>query len=251
MTGDEKYIYCLIKCEGEREFAVNGIGGDGRWVYTINYSDLAAVVSELPGAKHELTPQNLKTHQLVVEEVMKEYDVLPVGFGCIAKNDAQIRDKILKAKFDHLHKLFQQMGNKIELVLKASWVNEHAVTEIASSSPQISRLRQKIANKSPGTAREEQIELGKLVMAALNKRRQKETKEILAPLQALAVDKQLNKISSTNMLFNASFLVEKSKEAEFDAQVNRLGEKYEGKIQFTYIGPLPPYDFVDIAVRLQ
>ena len=42
----------------------------------------------------------------------------------------------------------------------------------------------------------------------------------------------------------------KEREAEFDRAVSELGEKYGDRVKFIYVGPLPPYDFVDMAIRL-
>ena len=248
VTKGGKYIYCLIKCEGERDFAVDGIGGQGDRVYTISYRDLAAVVSDC-ASRQEFTPQSLKSHQQVIEEVMKEFSVLPVGFGCIAGDAAQIRDKVLKAKYGYLHGMLRQMENKVELVLKALWIDPQVASQVANN-PRLRRLRRRIAASPTGGTPREQLELGELVKAEFGKHRKKAMKEMLAPLESIAVDTRLNKTATPTMIFNASFLVEKEREAEFDRAVNELGGKYQDRVKFIYVGPLPPYDFVDMAIRL-
>ena len=35
----------------------------------------------------------------------------------------------------------------------------------------------------------------------------------------------------------------------FDAEVNAIGVEQQGRLTFTYVGPLPPYSFVKIVVR--
>ena len=248
VTKGGKYIYCLIKCEGERDFAVDGIGGPGDRVYTINYRDLAALVSDST-SRQQFTPQSLKSHQQVIEEVMKEFSVLPVGFGCIARDAAQIRVKVLKAKYRYLHRTLRQTENKVELVLKALWIDPQVASQVANN-PRLKRLRRGIAASATGGTPQEQLELGELVKAELGKHRNKAVKEMLASLESIAADTRLNKIATPAMIFNASFLVEKQREAEFDRAVNELGEKYRDRVRFIYVGPLPPYDFVDMAIPL-
>ena len=51
------------------------------------------------------------------------------------------------------------------------------------------------------------------------------------------------------MLLNAAFLVDKSQEQAFDARVQALGAAQAGRQIFRYLGPLPPYTFVDIRVH--
>jgi hypothetical protein len=45
----------------------------------------------------------------------------------------------------------------------------------------------------------------------------------------------------------ASFLVERSRLAEFNAVVDQVAEGYGGQIRFKYTGPLPPHSFVELA----
>ena len=51
------------------------------------------------------------------------------------------------------------------------------------------------------------------------------------------------------MVLNAAFLVEKSREAEFDHAVSRLDEELGPRALFKYVGPVPPYNFVNITVN--
>jgi hypothetical protein len=51
------------------------------------------------------------------------------------------------------------------------------------------------------------------------------------------------------MLLNAAFLVDKTQEQAFDAQVQTLGAAQAGRLIFQYVGPLPPYNFVDIRLQ--
>jgi len=51
------------------------------------------------------------------------------------------------------------------------------------------------------------------------------------------------------MLLNAAFLVDKSQEQAFDATVQALREAQGERQIFQYVGPLPPYNFVDIELR--
>ena len=53
------------------------------------------------------------------------------------------------------------------------------------------------------------------------------------------------------MILNAAFLVERDKAAEFDAKVQEIARKYEGTLRFLYTGPWPPYNFVNIRLKLE
>jgi hypothetical protein len=49
---------------------------------------------------------------------------------------------------------------------------------------------------------------------------------------------------------NAAFLVSRDKETAFDAKVKEVGALYD-KVNFRYTGPWPPYNFVNIRLKLE
>jgi hypothetical protein len=50
---------------------------------------------------------------------------------------------------------------------------------------------------------------------------------------------------------NAAFLVEREREGEFDSAVNKIARKYGQRLKFKYTGPWPPYNFVNIRLKLE
>ena len=52
------------------------------------------------------------------------------------------------------------------------------------------------------------------------------------------------------MIMNAAFLVARDAEQAFDARVKEIGQRYD-KLTFKYTGPWPPYNFVNIRLKLE
>ena len=52
------------------------------------------------------------------------------------------------------------------------------------------------------------------------------------------------------MIMNAAFLVSRDAEQAFDARVRDIGQHYD-KLTFKYTGPWPPYNFVNIRLKLE
>ena len=50
---------------------------------------------------------------------------------------------------------------------------------------------------------------------------------------------------------HAAFLVERDKAEIFDQKVSEIAQRYEGKLSFRYTGPWPPYNFVNIRLKLE
>ncbi|MBI3307676.1 MAG: GvpL/GvpF family gas vesicle protein, partial [Candidatus Omnitrophica bacterium] len=76
-TREGKYMYCIIECDGAKNFGAIGVGGRGDELTTVSYQSLSAVVCHSPVIEYRVTRENTMTHQSAIETVMKEYPVLP------------------------------------------------------------------------------------------------------------------------------------------------------------------------------
>lgn len=233
-----KYLYCIIKGSKPKKFEIKGIGGKD--VYAICEGQLAAVVSDSEAKEYFIIRDDVITHQKVIEAISQKYDVLPVSFGTVAADPQEIKEKILKPKAREFLNALKEIEGKIELSLKVLWPDMNLVfQEIAKSSPMIQNLK-----KSKNTSYQQKISAGELVGKLLKEKREEEKEKILRPLERIADDLKENKIFGEDMILNAAFLVEKSKEKEFDKQVNALGQQYGKTVKFIYVGPLPPFNFL-------
>jgi hypothetical protein len=82
-TQKGQYIYCIIRTPGPCQFSTLGIGERGNIVHTINYMQLAAVVSDSPIIDYDESRRNMMAHTQVLEEVMASHTILPVRFGTV------------------------------------------------------------------------------------------------------------------------------------------------------------------------
>ena len=247
------YVYCvgpaLPSGNDVPPFSSPGIGGRGDVVRTLEYGDLAAVVSDSPTMRYEISRENLTAHQRVVEEAMTRSDVLPVSFGTVADGDDAVRDKLLKRKFDELHRTLQYVRGRVELGLTALWNRERLFSEIVAEDDEIRALRDSAAGQHPDATYYQRIELGQRTEAAVNLKCDREADAILEALRPLAVETKLNPNVTDMMILNAAFLVDKAREQAFDAEVQALHEAQAERLVFRYVGPLPPYNFVNLSVR--
>ena len=69
-------------------------------------------------------------------------------------------------------------------------------------------------------------------------------------LRDVSVASRSNKPIGDRMIMNAAFLVSREMEQAFDARVKEIGQQYE-KLTFKYTGPWPPYNFVNIRLKLE
>lgn len=244
-----KYMYCLIRCPEPRQFTNLGIGERGDTVHTVHFMDLAAVVSNSPIVEYESSRRNMMAHTVVLEEVMREFTILPVRFGTVAPSTEAPVEKVLKRRFGELQGLLREMEGRVELGIKAFWYEGGIFPEIVEESPPIRRLRDGLAGRRPEETYYERIRLGEIIEAALWKKRDVDAERILAYLRPLAHQTQVNKVVTDRMVLNAAFLVETARQPDFDAAVKRLDEEMGKRLIFKYVGPVPPYNFVNIVVH--
>jgi len=238
-----KYIYCIIETDSPRNFGPIGIGGRGDEVNNICCEGLSAVVSNTPMTKYTLSRENLLAHEKVIEAVMSEFTVLPVRFCTIADSAEEIM-KVLGRRHHELKNLLKDMDGKVELGLKALWKDMKVIYKEIADSPEVKK------KKSKGVSSlDEKIKAGKLVESLLEKKKEEEGDVILSYLRKSAYNIAQGKLLHERMFLNASFLVDKSREMEFDTLVEELDKKYRDRTKFNYVGPVPPYNFVNIVIK--
>ena len=243
-----KYLYAIIACPEERAFKARGIGERGDPVYTIPYRRLAAVVSDSPVVEYDNSRRNMMAHALVLEEVMEEFDLLPVRFGTIAPDVEAVRDRLLGQRYSEFTQLLGQMEGRIELGLKAFWYEGAVFDEVVEENEEIRKLRDALAGKSPEETYFERIRLGEAVEKALNDKRASDEEMILSRIRPFVRKSKSNKVISERMVLNAAFLADREKEPEIDAAVRDLDAEFGERLMFKYVGPVAPYNFVNIVI---
>jgi Gas vesicle synthesis protein GvpL/GvpF len=247
------YVYCVGSAEsfgtGRPSLESCSVGEPNVKVRIVARGDLAAVVSDAPATFYDITRDNLMAHQRVVEESMRRSDVLPVAFGTVAQSDEDVREKLLRREHDELQDRLAYVRGRVELGLKVLWNRDRLFAEIVGERENLRSLRDLIASRPPDSAYFERIQLGELTGAAIGDKRDRDAEAILEELRPLAVDLALNKLLTDMMILNASFLVDRDRIEAFDTQVQGLGAIHAERLVFQYVGPLPPYSFININVN--
>jgi Gas vesicle synthesis protein GvpL/GvpF len=251
-SGDEanegRYVYCIIKSERPLSFGPLGIGADPADVHTVHYRDIAAVVSNTPMVVQDPTRDNVLAHQRVNETVMQQHTVIPMSFGTVFKTDDDIME-LLRSAYDAFSDVLNKMQDKFEFGLKVLWDRDQIVREIEEEDEDIRRLKGEISSQK-GSTYFARMHYGRLIDAALQARSERYVAEIFNALRDVAVASRSNKPIGDRMIMNAAFLVARNLEQAFDARVKGIGQRYD-KLTFKYTGPWPPYNFVNIRLKLE
>jgi len=247
-SNEGKYVYCIIKSERQLDFGRLGIGIEPSGVHTVHFRDIAAVVSNTPMVVQDPTRDNVLAHQRVNETVMQHHTVIPMSFGTVFKTHHDIME-LLRSAYDAFSDVLSKMQGKVEFGLKVLWDRDQIIREIEEDEEDIRRLKGEISSQK-GSTYFARMQYGRLIDAALQARSERYVSEIFQALRDVSVASRSNKPIGDRMIMNAAFLVARDAELAFDTRVKDIGQRYD-KLTFKYTGPWPPYNFVNIRLKLE
>ena len=245
-----RYIYGIIRHSGPLNYGPIGMGKRADEVYGINYKDISAVVSCSPIIIYEARRVNMITHERVLEEVMKQFSVLPVRFSTISEqdNDEGIVN-ILEKDYKKFDEMLNKMEGKKELGLKILAHEVPMYESILEKYEDIRTLKAKLIHLPADKTHYQRMKIGEMVAEALKKETTNFRELILDTLTPFSVEVKTNDNYGEMMILNVAFLIKNSSEPAFDEAVNELDGKFGHLMTFKYVGTLPPYNFVNLVIN--
>lgn len=249
METDGRYIYCIMGGGAlPGGFGATGVGDRGDAVYTVVHKDIGAAVSNTPMRRYAVTREYSLAHMKVIEEVMRQNDVLPVRFCTIAESEEQVK-RILEREYEYFKVSLMNTKDKEELGLKAV-LKEEVYKDIAAGSDELIAIKEKIAMMPPEATLNLRVKAGHMVQDALERVKERYKTEILDVLSPLSNEVRINRNIGDRMVVNGAFLVDKSREKEFYERVAELDGMHGEKVKLKYVCNLPPYNFVNISINI-
>jgi Gas vesicle synthesis protein GvpL/GvpF len=245
-----RYVYGVIETREPLNFGRIGIGGAGEMVYTVQHGDIAAIVSKTAVFIFDPTRENALAHEHVIETVMKSHTIIPMSFGTVFRTDDDIHE-VLKSIYPSLKDVLKQMEGKLEFGLKVTWDRDRVIEELKSEDEEIRRFQQEITRKHLQSTYFARMQLGRMIDKSLVERSAQYVREIYDALRSVCVASRDNKPIGDKMIMNAAFLIQREREGDFDAAVNKIARRYGERLNFKYTGPWPPYNFVNIRLKLE
>lgn len=268
MIKENIYVYAIISTllnsAKPEESARSMLGINNRGIMLIPYKDFAVIASNIHLDNfNNLDKEDLNefvvAHDQVNNQLIKDFDVVPMRFGMIVESKEEVLDILEKAYLQFKMSL-DKVAGKNEFIVEAFWDEKNILEKIARESAEIQKLRKEAASRGKILGLTAKIKLGKLIFETLELNRKKYTKDILNFLGSYFPDFTAGKLLNKEMLMNYSFLIEKKREPELESVLNQLAKKYSAQggsasggkdeLKFKYIGPMAPYSFVDIKLSV-
>ena len=245
-----KYIYGIIRHSDPIEYGPIGMGKRADRVYGISYKGITAIVSNSPIIIYEARRVNMITHEKVLEELMKQFTVLPVRFSTISEHsDDEGILRIIEKDYQKFDEMLTRMEGKKELGLKVMAKDAAIYEDIIEKYDDIRILRGKLMNLPADKTHYQRVKIGEMVAEALKKEIENYKNNLLDVLSPLSDDVKINDNYGDMMILNAAFLIKTISEPAFDKAVNDLAERFGHFMTFKYVGTLPPYNFVNLIIN--
>jgi len=181
---------------------------------------------------------------------MREFTLIPMSFGTVFRSEKDVL-QLLKSTYQAFTDVLDKMQDKIEFGLKILWDRDKVVAAIERENDEIRRLKDEITRNAASSTYFARMQLGRLVEAAMEEASNRYLIDVHEQLKDVSVASRSNKVIGDRMILNAAFLVDRKDEKQFDEKVKAISLQYEDLLTFKYTGPWPPYNFVNIKLKLE
>jgi gas vesicle protein GvpL/GvpF len=240
------YVYGVVRSGVLRGVKAEGIAGEP--VDIVDGDGVAALVSDVPASDLRVRRADLRRHLDVIEEAFGKATILPCRFGTLVDSRAAVRAELLEPRRDELLQGLEQLDERVQLNVKATYDEEALLGSIVAQDREIAALRDR-TRELGAAGHAEQIRLGELVAAAVEDRRAFDAARLVEQLAASAADVVVEEASGGTTL-KASFLVDRKRLRSFDKTLERVAAAEQSMLQFEVIGPLPPTAFAAAVAEM-
>lgn len=240
------YLYGLMRADdlGQR-VDIGRSEDEAPGVDVVVHEGLAALVGVVEGDPVRLRREALVAHNDVLQRALEYGPVLPLRFGTVVPDAEALKREILAARQDELTARLQQLAGKAEFRLKVSYRQEPVLQEIVAGDPELRRSAEFVRGLPAEASHFERVSLGERISLAVQARRERDARQLMAELEPLAVAVDVGAVQHPAMALNASFLIAQERREQFDATVERLATERAKRMEFKLIGPLPAHSFAD------
>jgi hypothetical protein len=246
MAAPGKYLYGFAESGFSLAAELPGLAGAP--VHPIRFQDIAALVSDHPVEKLSLLRRNLEPHHRVIREITKQTTFIPATFGHISENQEQILE-VLRESHAGIRAELERLAGRVEMGVKLLWDVDNIFDFFVSSGRELRNRRDRVFGKSRPTL-EEKLELGAFFDKRLKQERERLGNQIIEALRPLTSEVRGNPPTDVKMVMNAAFLIEKSREKEFEEALYRAARLFDSNFALDYSGPWPPYNFVRLSLKV-
>lgn len=236
------YLYGIVLAD--RELPAEDGGVQGSPARTEAFGRIAAVVGDLEPTDALGTPDDLRAHTGVLDEIARTDPVLPLAFGTVVPGDSSIEDDVLAPREQEYFDALTELDGHAQYTVLVRFDRDAALRDIIADNPEAAQLRHEITDTTEDQTRLQRIRLGELVVKTMESWKPAEAEPILERLASVTSEIAPRDGGQAEDVVEVAVLVRYDAAQTFDAAVEELAEEAAGRLRYRLIGPQAPYDFV-------
>jgi hypothetical protein len=229
------HLYGVIAADADLPMELEGRAGAP--VRAVADDRLAVLVSDLDD-EARVGRSDLLTHAHVLEAVADATTVIPMQFGMVMPDDETVRREVLDTGADRTAALLHAFDGLVQLMVGGRFDEEAALREVVRRDPELAAARTADDMQS-------KMQLGEAVAAGLERLRTEDSDLLVDRLAPYARAVAFTETRDAYSLTGVALLVERDRRADLDRAVSELSGEVAERLQLRYVGPQPPYAFLD------
>jgi hypothetical protein len=208
----------------------------------VSDGELAALVGTPPGDRPLGRAADLLAHdRLLAAIVASGTPVVPMRFGAVLTSEAAVAEELLAEHRDELLEQLHTVTGRVQYTVKVRYEQDAVLREVIAEHPEIRRLRAQLADT--GGTFDSQLQLGEVVVRALERRRPAVAAQVLAEIGD-QLGSRVRELSSPEDVLDVAFLIASSDAAAFEDRIEKVAKRHFGRLHVRMLGPLAAFDFV-------
>lgn len=240
------YLYGIFPAPGPKGLHLEGL--DKQPVYTYKLDDFVFLYSEAQQERYLASRKNLLGHERVLEQAMEHgyRTLLPIPFNRFILQDwDSVAEQFINPHHDSLKELFNKLEGRREVSVKLRWNEEEEQHRMMAEHSALQAEYERLKSQNP--SRDQLIAFGQATKAAMVEHQEAIIQEFRDHLNPIAVEMVENEPQSTDMIYNAAFLIPWDAEPEFEQHVEALDHKFENRLTIRYNAFTAPYNFAQLS----
>ncbi|MDP2859767.1 MAG: GvpL/GvpF family gas vesicle protein [Bacillota bacterium] len=243
--GARKYLYCILRAaRASSPVKVLGVGNPQAEVSLISEGDIAAVVSSHETADQFDLLRDTRIQQRVLEYFLQDGPLVPASFGTVADGEEPLRT-LLRQRRKELLGLLESLEGKIEAGVKVFWEKPAVIAEIEARWGKLEELKKRAIEQKDQVL---SLRIGRAVAELIEAWKATHVEAIKETLAQCVLDARYSEPIGIRMLLNAAYLIPRDGLGAFETVVHELDRRYDGKMRFHLVVPLPPYNFAHLRI---